>query len=88
MREENHKERERVALRERAARRQEQRAARMEHMPVHPQSKIATEERRRRLLGDDFKALDPKKKTEEIDWANVPLLDPNWEPSNEGKKYH
>ena len=87
MRDENRKASDRVALRERALDRKEKRVARMEHMPAHPQSKKATEERRRRLLGDDFKALDPKKKTEEIDWANLPTLDPNWEPPAEQKKY-
>lgn len=87
MRDENRKASDRVALRERALDRKEKRVARMEHMPAHPQSKKATEERRRKLLGDDFKALDPAKKTEDVDWDNLPLLDPNWEPPVERKKY-
>lgn len=81
MRKENRKASDRVALRRRALDRKEKRVARMEHMPVHPQSKNATEDRRRKLLGDDFNALDPQKKTEDFDWANLPLLDPNWEPT-------
>lgn len=87
MRDENRKERERVAVERRALDRQEKRVARMEHLPAHPQSKEATEARRRKLLGDDFKALDPTKKTEDIDWANLPTLDPNWEAPVERKKY-
>ena len=87
MREENRKASEKVKLRERAAARKEQRVARMEHMPAHPQSRAAVEARRRKLLGEGFKALDPKKPTEEVDWDNVPLLDPNWEPQDERNKY-
>jgi len=83
MRDENRKAKQDIAIKRGALKLQENRVRRMEHMPAHPQSKEAVAARRRKVLGDDFKALDPEKPTEQVDWDNVPLLDPNWEPPDE-----